>query len=203
MSNYIDDFNNRKQNLVELRSRINTGLLQLKYHPLKFLYLLLCFLLFAVAWGNRTRLIPPFFPQILLPALDLFIEILLAVTLATFLTAILKLLGIQASRKIEGQLVAAFSAKDLKENGYPLLASFKPGKEANSKVMVFYSHIALTRWKEMKERIEEETGMHMESVDYRNGKPGNYKEIIFLYGKKQSGMQLRDAELEKELENVD
>lgn len=203
MSNNIDDFNKKKQKIVELRCRIYTGLLQLKYHPLKFLYLLLCFLLFAMAWGNRTKLIPPFLPQILLPALDLFIEILLAVMLATFLLAILKFLGIQASQKIEGQLVAAFSAKDLKENGYPILASFKLGKETNSKVMVFYSHIALTRWKEMKERIEEETGMHMESVDYQNGKPGNYKEIVFLYGKKQRGLQLRDAELEKELANVD
>lgn len=201
--NYIDNLNEKKQTIEELRCRIFTGILQLKYHPLKLCYLLLCFLLFALVWSNRTRLIPPFFPRNLLPVLDLFIEVLLVIILVLFLIAILKLLGVYASQKIEGQLVAAFDANDLKENGYPILASFRPGKEANSKVMVFYSHIPLTRWREMKEKIEEETDMCMESVAYQNSKRGNYKEITFLYGKKQGNLQLRDAELEKELQNVD
>lgn len=201
----INDYSKRKEKRVELQCRLSMGIWQLKHKPYSIVPLLLLCILFIFAWCNKDRLLPiQFIPQMFLPICQYIIALLLIAAFVLSILVIIRQLGIGASISIESKLIMAFDARDLRENGYPVLKSYMHDREANLKTAVFYSHIPLPRWKEKREEIEEETGMFIQSIDYLvSGQKSNYKKIVFLCGKRRKDLELHDEKLDRELINVD
>lgn len=203
-SSYIDNYSQRQKNRKELQCRLSMGLRQLKYKPYSIFILLALFILFAIIWENRIKLIPTLLiSYAFFPTCKNVISLLLIMAFATSALVIIRQLGVWSSIRIESNLIAAFDANDLKENGYPVLKSLKLDKESNIQIMVFYSHIPLKRWQEKKAVIEEETGMCVKYINYQEGKKkSNYKEVGFIYGKRIKNQKLHDEALDKELKDV-
>lgn len=200
--NSLDNYNEKKEQRKELGFRLDLGLRQLKKHPFKILSLLFLLLLFLLLWKYWEVLFPPFFPEMIIPVYRYTVDTLLTFTFLLFAVLLIKGIGINASQEIEAILILVFDSRDLHEYGYPKLVSVEEDNKRT--IMIFYSHIPVERWKEKKGKIEEETEMKIENIDYREqGIKSNYKKVIFLNGTKREDQELRYKELDEEIEHVD
>ena len=201
----IDRYNEAEMRMKELLYRIGMGGKHIKRHPYYVFSLLPVFGLFIVLWLCRYKLFSPkIIPKEIL-ALFMYVTSGLLVLMFVLLSvAVIKQIGIWASRRIESKLVIAFDNKDLKEEGYPILIAIDEKKENGILIMEFYSNIHIKRWKEKTPELEDILNLKILSIDYggKRKEKGNHKVIYATRERVRNDTAIHDEALDKELENV-
>lgn len=201
----IERYNDVKKSWLELLFRLYLGMQQVRYRPYYCLTFIPVFIILGIMWWGRYILISAdLIPKILVPLFMTVTSVLLALMLIILLIATIKQFGIWASREWESKLVYAFNDDDLKKGGYPILISSKYG-ENGILILEFYSQIHKRCWLKRQPDIEEQTGLHIRSIEYggKNNTKGNHKVIYATWKGVAKYSPLHDEELDKELENVD
>jgi hypothetical protein len=194
-----------KRRRKETLFRLYMGLQQIKYRPYYYFFFLPLMLLFAILWRYRDKMLPAkFIPGNIFPLSLKIASIFLLMAFLLLTLAIIKQFGIRASDNIEGGLVTAFNAKDLKM-GHPILISIKHKRSSPIFILEFYSSISLARWREEQIHIGECLNIDIISIEYGGKKKNNGNRRIVYATKrgKQENKDLHDDDLDMELKNVD
>lgn len=168
-----------KRNRTRLYFRLRLGLGQLVSRPYNIIIPLLLLFLFLELWKYKWTLFPfEAVPVPLQPIYQCTISVGVVLIPIVFLIGFLEFLGNMTARCDEGNLIIAFTVKDLR-NGHPLLISRKKITGTDITIREFFSNIPMNIWVDRKEELADQMNVHFVEpcIEYGGKKKDNGKRI--------------------------